>query len=259
MKVLYDHIGKSYSKTRKADFRILQKLQELLSLSQGSQILDVGAGTGNYSLAFASSGFQVLAVEPSVSMRAQAPIHNRVTWFAASAEKIPLEDNLVDGAIVVLAFHHFPDQKKAIEEICRIVGNGPIVIFSWDVELLRRFWLADYFPGIYPSSKDVAGDVQRAAKSISNWSKRKCKIIEFPLPCDLVDHFAAANWARPEAYLDEEVRQGISSFAEMPPSLYQSGLEALERDLELGEWDKRYGFLRSQKEYDVGYRFLKIF
>lgn len=258
MNALYDRIGKSYSQTRRADPRISKKLQELLALPSGSRILDIGAGTGNYSLELATSGFQVLAVEPSSLMRAQVSAHDRITWIASSAERIPLEDNVADGAIVVLAFHHFVDQKKSIEEICRIVGKGPIVIFSWDVQLLTRFWLADYFPGIYPSPKDIAADVQRAAKNIFAWTKRKCEIFEFPLPCDLVDYFAAANWARPEAYLNEEVRQGISSFSEMSPKLYLSGLEALERDLLTGKWDKHYGSLRSQKEYDVGYRFLKI-
>jgi len=74
----------------------------------------------------------------------------------------------------------------------------------------------------------------------------------------LIDHFVAANWSRPEAYLQESIRAGISSFAQLSLESYEKGLHALERDLKTGEWDKRHGALRSQQEYDAGYRFLTV-
>jgi len=177
----YDSIGKSYAQTRKADLRISKKIQELLALPEGSSIADIGAGTGNYSLELAKKGYHLMAIEPSVQMRLQAMPHKNVTWIDGSAEKIPLKDDVVDGAVIVLAFHHFLDQKESIQEICRLVGSGPIVIFSWDVEKLSHFWLSDYFSGIYPGPKDVAGDVEAAAKNIKNWTGRRCEISEFRL------------------------------------------------------------------------------
>jgi len=71
----YDTIGKTYSVTRTEDPRITQWLIKLLSLEKGSSVIDIGAGTGNYSWALAEHGFNVSAVEPSQAMRNQAKPH----------------------------------------------------------------------------------------------------------------------------------------------------------------------------------------
>ncbi|BAY22031.1 putative MerR-family transcriptional regulator [Calothrix sp. NIES-2100] len=69
---LYDSIGKQYTKTRVPDYRIVQKIIDLLDLPQGSIIADIGAGTGGYSQALANQGFSVYAVEPS-SVKKECP------------------------------------------------------------------------------------------------------------------------------------------------------------------------------------------
>jgi ubiquinone/menaquinone biosynthesis C-methylase UbiE len=53
---LYDQLGQGYSRTRRADARIVERIIDLLSLPVGSHIADVGAGTGNYSNALAAHG-----------------------------------------------------------------------------------------------------------------------------------------------------------------------------------------------------------
>ncbi|HEY9770584.1 MAG TPA: hypothetical protein V6C71_19170 [Coleofasciculaceae cyanobacterium] len=45
---LYNSIGKGYKSTRQLDYRIVDRLINLLDLPIGSTIADVGAGTGNY-------------------------------------------------------------------------------------------------------------------------------------------------------------------------------------------------------------------
>jgi hypothetical protein len=64
------------------------------------------------------------------------------------------------------------------------------------------------------------------------------------------------SWGRPEAYLEREVRGGISHLALMPEAMVRAGTERLAADLRSGAWDARYGFLRSQTHYDAGYRFM---
>jgi protein-L-isoaspartate O-methyltransferase len=51
---LYDKIGRNYPTHRQADPRLTASILELLSLPEASEIADVGAGTGNYSLALAT-------------------------------------------------------------------------------------------------------------------------------------------------------------------------------------------------------------
>ena len=84
----------------------------MLDLPIGSTIADIGAGTGNYSNEVANRGYQVVAIEPSQIMQSQRQEHPNVSWVTAAAEQIPLPDNAVDGALIMLALHHFNDLNK---------------------------------------------------------------------------------------------------------------------------------------------------
>jgi hypothetical protein len=67
--------------------------------------------------------------------------------------------------------------------------------------------------------------------------------IPVPLPRDCSDGLFSAYWARPETY--------VASGRELA-----QGLERLKADLESGEWDRRYGQLRSLAELDLGHRII---
>ena len=77
-------------------------------------MVDVGAGTGNYSAALARLAYPVIAVEPSTVMRCQAEDVPDVRWVAGTAERLPLLDGCAAGAIYVLALHHFRDPRAAL-------------------------------------------------------------------------------------------------------------------------------------------------
>ena len=254
---LYNSIGRGYNTTRQPDKRIVDKLIELLDLPLGSTIADVGAGTGNYSRAIAERGYKIIAIEPSEMMQSQAQPLNSVSWITAAAESIPLEDNVVDGAIVMLALHHFQNIGAGIEEINRIT-TGKIVIFAFEQSKIPDFWLTDYFPAFitdtlktFPSTKEIALEVKQI-------THRQVEIIPFLLPSDLSDMFAAAGWQKPEIYLDRTVRKGISTFAKMPDFEIKKGIDRLAEDLNNGIWLKKYGDLKQQQTYDAGYRILVI-
>ncbi len=255
---LYDSIGRGYAKTRGTDPRISGRLIELLKLPAGATVLDVGAGTGKYARALADHGFRVIALEPSEVMQSQALPHERVHFVPASAESMPLPDASADGAMVVLALHHFRDRSAAFAEIMRVVGRGPVVLFTFDPAAFSGFWLARYFPGIgrrFAGSvalDEVISELQRAAPG------RTVLTLPFLLPRDLQDKFGAASWGQPEAYLDPEVRNGISDFALMPEAEVRDGLERLRDDLASGQWDRDYGGLRTLDAYEVGYHFIVV-
>jgi hypothetical protein len=87
-------------------------------------------------------------------------------------------------------------------------------------------------------------------------TSRTSRAVAFPLPPDLRDRFGASYWSCPEAYLDPEVRQGMSDFALMDQSDVEHGLQRLATDLQSGHWDSKYGDLRTGETYDVGFRFI---
>ena len=252
---LFDKIGETYRDTRQADERIVARLVEYLGLSSGATVADIGAGTGNYSVALAEAGFNVIAVEPSDVMLRRARPHPRIEWRQGCAENVPLPDSSVEGVVSTLALCHFSDVSQAFDEMARISNSGPVVIFTFDCNVGRATWLYEYFPFIwdtfdqYPCPDELARMLTRA-------TGKPAKTTTFRLPPDLVDNFAGASWRRPERYLEEGYRRNMSSFCKADPAVVEEGISNLAGDLANGVWQRRHGAILSLADLDVGYRFV---
>lgn len=258
MAARYDTIGKTYTSTRAADPRILHKLMSLLGLPTGARVIDIGAGTGNYSKALAEQGLQVQAVEPSSVMRAQASPHPNLQWSDASAEELPYPDSSFAGAVMTLCLHHMQDWKTSIREALRVSGGGPLVVFAFDIDHKADFWLFDYFPQFIEIDQFWAPRIPQIESFVRQDLGCSYHYEAFPLPQDLQDHFMAADWARPENYLKQEYRDGVSSFHKLSADSLNQGLQALEQDLASNAWQEKYGHLLKNEFYDRGYLFLRI-
>jgi SAM-dependent methyltransferase len=254
----YDQIGKTYNQTRMPDPRITDRLTALLTQPVGATILDIGAGTGNYSYELAAKGYQVIAVEPSETMRAQAKQHERLVWTAGFAEELPLDDDSADGIVCTLATHHFRDLALSFQEMARVVKkDGKIVIFTADPRIcLEECWIADYFREIVEDSCLAQPDLEQLRQMMEENTGRSIGLHSFPLPSDLKDKFFFNGWRTPDAYLDETYRAGISSLAGAPTELVAQNVEQLREDLASGKWHERYGHVLELSEYDCGYFFL---
>ena len=76
------------------------------------------------------------------------------------------------------------------------------------------------------------------------------------IPWDCADGFFEAYWRRPEAYLDENVRRGISVWASVGPDAEQRAVRSLRRDLASGRWAERNGDLLDLEAAELGLRLL---
>jgi hypothetical protein len=75
-----------------------------------------------------------------------------------------------------------------------------------------------------------------------------------PIPHDCRDGFLHAYWRRPRAYLDPDVRAGISVFRLLEPDEVADAIGRLAADLDSGRWERRNGALLELDELDLGYR-----
>ena len=257
MKPLYDQIGRSYSKHRCADRRILEQLIEVLQLSLPATIADIGAGTGNYSRGLADRGFHVEAVEPSSAMRRQAVPHPAVRWSTGTAEHLPLPDNCVDAVVSVLAVHHFSSIPSAAAEMVRVCAQGPIVWLTFDPRQAETPWLADYFPAIWTDTFSAFPAINDICAQLASITGRDVKAVPCLIPCDLEDCFLAAGWRRPQMYLDPQVRACMSAFALADADVVNQGVQELTCDLQSTKWQAKYADLLKQDFVDWGYRFLR--
>lgn len=108
-----------------------QETLRLLGQKSKGIVLDLGAGTGIASYAFARSGAQrVYAVEPDASDVVGRGAISRVTnglpveIVAAHGEGIPLPDRSVDVVYARQVLHHASDLRQLLRDCARVLKSG---------------------------------------------------------------------------------------------------------------------------------------
>lgn len=238
---LYDGIGGTYRRTRRTDPRIAAQIWA--ALGDAATVLNVGAGTGSYE----PHDRRVVAVEPSEVMRAQRP-GGAAPCVAGSAERLPFKDGAFDAAMAIATIHHWQDPLVGLREMRRVARR--VVVFTFDAKVLSGFWLTrDYLPEVM---RLVAAQPTLAVKAAAIGARAEPVMI----PWDCHDGFFEAYWRRPEAYLDENVRRGISVWSSVGPAVEERAVSKLREDLQSGRWAERNRDLLDLDAADVGIRLL---
>jgi SAM-dependent methyltransferase len=240
----YDEIGGTYALTRRPDPRIERRLAD--ALGDARSVVNVGAGAGAYE----PRDREVVAVEPSAVMLAQrAP--GSAPAVQAPAEALPFPDGSFDAALAVLTMHHWQDWRRGVAELRRVTRTR-IAMLTFDPARIRDYWLVrDYLPQIAVQDEARFPPLATVAEALGG-----AEIVPVPIAHDCTDGFLCAWWRRPLAYLEEEVRANISSFATIAPVALAEALQRLERDVADGAWARRNADLIEGDEADFGYRLL---
>ncbi|WP_331728446.1 methyltransferase domain-containing protein [Streptomyces sp. NBC_00158] len=240
---VYDRIGVGYSSVRRPDHRWAAQIEA--SLGDARTVLNLGAGTGAYE----PEGRTLVAVEPSLAMRAQrGPL--AAPCVVASAERLPFDDQSFDAVMAVLTVHHWTDLEAGIAELQRVARRFSIVTYDMDVQ--RTFWFTrDYVPEIAEAECSRVPSLERLTKLLG-----PCDVAELPVWHDFTDGFMTAFWRRPEAYLDPATRRACSAFALTDEQAVDRGVTRLRDDLASGEWNRRYADLATRDHIDAGFRLI---
>jgi len=241
---LYDTIGATYTVTRRTEPRIAAQIWA--ALGDARTVLNVGAGTGSYE----PTDRYVLAVEPSALMRSQR-LPDAAPCLAGSAEHLPFDDQSFDAAMAVSSIHHWQDPIAGLREMRRVARR--VVVFTHDTSDAgwgRRFWLTrDYLPEV--------ADLLVGRPSLTELARAiEARVEPVLIPWDCTDGFFEAYWRRPEAYLDENVRRGISVWARVGPDAEQRAVRGLGADLASGRWAERNRDLADLDAAEIGLRLL---
>lgn len=241
----YNKYGQSYSRRRQTEPEIARYIYRALGAAR--TVLNIGAGSGSYEPA----DRYVVAVEPSITMRRQRLQLHRTPAVNATADNLPFDDGAFDAATAFLTIHHWPDMTKGLNEVRRVT-RGPIVILTYDPDALDRFWNAEYFPEV------VEVERQRYARmgDLIAVLGGTCKVEEIPVPLHCVDGFQEAFYGRPEAFLHKEVRSAMSAWGFIQPGVQEVLVQRLAGALASGEWDRKYGQLRTQPYFTGAMRLI---
>ena len=244
MDTIYNTIGIDYTNTRRPDPRLAGLIHA--QIDQQKTILNIGAGTGSYEPDYKS----VVALEPSLRMISQRPA-GAAPCIGGEVENLPFADDSFDGALALLTLHHWRDISQGLSELKRVVRER-IVIHTWDPSATEDYWLInDYIPELFTFDSARFPKMHEIAEYF-----RAVEIIEVPIPHDCSDGFQGAYWRRPEAYLDDRVKNGISSFQQIHQTALAKGLAKLKADLDSGIWRKCYADLLGKEAIDLGYRLI---
>ena len=131
---------------------IVEQLQKAGALKHGDTVVDVGVGTGLSAEPFLRSGYTVIGVEPSESMRLAGEqqlreyVNSSGTYrsVAGTAEATTLPDSAADLLIAGQAFHWF-DVPDAAIEARRVLRPGGWAALIWnDRQSTDSAFLAGY-------------------------------------------------------------------------------------------------------------------
>jgi SAM-dependent methyltransferase len=240
----YESHGRGYAQRRRADPRIARWVHD--ALGDARTVLNVGAGAGSYE----PVDRYVLALEPSESMRAQRS-RTLAPAICGSAESIPLDDGAVDAAMAMVTVHHWPDLQRGLRELRR-VSRGPVLILTFDRDALDRYWMPTYAPEYVVAERRRYPALDAIAEALGG----RTTVHSIPIPIDCTDGFTEAFYARPEAFLDDDVRRSQSGWGFVEAAAQRRFVEHLAADLASGEWDRLYGSWRTRPEFDGSLRLL---
>lgn len=232
MAIDYDSWAKTYDQTRGVSASVLKPLLETLGTADGRTILDIGGGTGNYSVALRDAGFAVTHCDPSPGMVSQALAKPTIgDALVATGEALPFKDGSFDCAIAIKVLNHVQDRPAFMREARRVLLDGPLVLLHATRESLEGNWITHYVPSILglPRFEPERATVEQMRDS--GFRSVEISYISYE---DMTDGSAQALKRHPEALLSDELIMNTSLLSRLPEDDRRAAFEAIRRDNETG-------------------------
>jgi SAM-dependent methyltransferase len=228
----YGDVAAAYDNSRRVEPAIADSLVAGLKSLGAQTVLEIGAGTGNYTRALGTNGLSMIAIDRSAAMveigARKAPAH----WILADGDSLPFGKRTIDAVTGVNVLHHLPALEAALSEFRRVARAG--AVFQAVIrENLETLWYRHYFPEIddvllplHPTLGSLITAMFRAGFSRVATAK-----VFYSGRCDLT--FEAAR-NQPRLLFDPAFRVSTSGFRRLTNAGIVRGLAALERDLNSG-------------------------
>lgn len=122
-------IARLYRKHAKRHFNKMHELVANAILANNSiHVIDIACGPGDFLEYLKDRDNEIniagTDIAPGMVTYAREKLGEKASIFEADSEKLPFEDGSFDVVTIMMAFHHFPDQLKSLEEVRRVLKSG---------------------------------------------------------------------------------------------------------------------------------------
>lgn len=160
-------------------------LMAALGPSDGRSLVDVGAGTGVLSAAFAAAGWDVTACEPEPSMRAVARRkHPTLRLRDVALPSLPFADAAFEGVVANFVLNHVADPRAGARELARVAADR-VAATIWTTsptwlwrEVCERAGLTPSAGERLPPDRDFERSCDGFARMLSDAGWRTPQVVE---------------------------------------------------------------------------------
>ena len=141
----YGQVASGYDKSRCVEPGIADAMVAGLRSLHAQSVLEIGAGTGNYTGALTEHGLSVVALDRSPAMIEIGADKTSAHWILSDASSIPLRTRSVDAIVAVNALHHLSDLRPLSPSSDASRASAPCCR-PWFARISRRSGIAIIFP-----------------------------------------------------------------------------------------------------------------
>jgi len=149
----YSHVAEAYNKFRpRYPQEIINGAIEVAQLSSKANILELGCGPGNATLAFAQLGFSMICLEPSLAAcdlaKQNCAIYPQVEIQQTTFEEWKLEPGKFD-AVLAATSYHWINPEFGNSKISQALRNNGNLILLWNMTPQPEYEIYQSFQEIY--------------------------------------------------------------------------------------------------------------
>jgi len=191
--------------------------EKLTALDDSSLVLDLGCGTGIYTLGIeAQTSAKMCGLDPSAGMLGQAmEKSSSVSWFNAVGEWLPLRGGVFDCVFSSQVWHHIADKQGTADECGRVLKDGgTVVIRTISHKQLREKVVFKFFPEIldnqlrvYPSNEDFSMFFGNAGFASTKHHAYRLK--RYQTPSEFIEVVQKKLWSMFRPITQEGLERGV--------------------------------------------------